>query len=447
MAAIGLIVGLTFREHPYNLLVLVLLAIVVRQPKPALPAFVALAVGMAFSPFIPNKGIDRVQYIRSTAKIASVPRLFPDRVSYTAQVQGHLLAVSEPLSADRSLGDRLWVEGLVKPLREGNEYLLTKGIVGFLQPQSIEALNRGPAILRYAQNVRRQFMHTTRRLLGSGDAAILDALCFNVDGGISEEFEKDLRDTNTFHIISASGLHVFVLAWSLDFLLGLVPIPRPIRLLILGGLLGFYAAAAGLQAPILRAALMSFLAMTAYLWRREADVLSALALAAILYLIADPLGVYNMGFQFSFMTVAAFALFDLQRDTYPTTAIGAVKDLLAQAFHTTHVAYWATLPLLVYYFGTISIVAIPSNLLIVPAVSALVIGGMAVVSLFNVFPALAMAAAKALIEPLIAYLQWVLDVFASLKLATLPTGTFNSYWLLLIYGLMLLFVRERVRPV
>jgi competence protein ComEC len=191
---------------------------------------------------------------------------------------------------------------------------------------------------------------------------------------------------------------------------------------------------------------MSFLAMTAYIWRREADVLSALALAALVYLLADPRGVYNMGFQFSFLTVAAFALFDLPRESYPTTAIGAVRDVLAQALHTTNVAYWATLPLLAYYFGTISIVAIPSNLLIVPAVSALVIGGMAVVSLFGVFPAVAMVASQAIIEPLIAYLRWVLDLFAGLKVATLPTGTFNAYWLLLIYGSMLLFVRERVRP-
>jgi competence protein ComEC len=191
---------------------------------------------------------------------------------------------------------------------------------------------------------------------------------------------------------------------------------------------------------------MSMAALTAYLWRREPDLLSALALSAIVYLAWDPIGIYNIGFQISFLTVASFALFGRLGDTFPKTASGVLKEQSIEALRSTLVAYMATLPLLAFYFGTVSLVAIPSNLAILPAVMVLVVGGLAAFALSFVVPSLSGFIANALLSPLSAYLEWALHLFGKLTISTVPGSYFSGFWLVPIYAVVAMWVRERVRP-
>lgn len=446
--AIAFIVGLSVVEYRWNLLFVPLLGFLLRDTRSLVAIALGCLGGFLLSPEIPDVGVAKSEYVESPVQIVSVPRLYPDRISYIVEVQGKRLAVNEPLDANRSYGDRLQVKGLIRPLREGTEaYQLAKGIVGRLELFSSDTKSLGPQWYRVAADLRRGFVDFTHRSMPTDRAAVMDALCFNVEGGLSEEFEADLRSTGTIHIISASGLHVLVLAWAIDALLGLLPLPRPLRLLALGLVLALYAAAAGLQPAIIRSVLMSMVALSAYIWRRESDVLSALALSSIAYLLWEPLGVYNLGFQFSFLTVAAFALFGTFKENFPKSAAGFIRENLADTLRTTGIAYVATIPLLAFYFGAVSLVAIPSNLLIVPVVMGLVVVGMACFGLSYVLPSVAEVIVKALIEPLIAYLQWIIHLFGNLSITSIPGQFFAGYWLVPFYLIFLvLLVRERVRP-
>ncbi|MBC8063519.1 MAG: ComEC/Rec2 family competence protein [Chlorobia bacterium] len=443
----GLLIGLTLREYLWNAILLVPLFALLKAPRPCLVLCAGFLIGALLSPAIPQKGVQSTRYIESEARIVSVPRVYPNRIAYEIEVQGHRLVVTDARQADRSLGDQLRVAGLVKPLREGSEaYLLSKGIVGRFSPVRIGVLSEGPSWSRMALQVREAFIKFSQRTLAPERAAILDALCFNVEGALSDEQEESLRSTGTIHIISASGLHVLILAISIDWLLGFLPIPRPARIVALGLILGFYAAAAGLQPAIIRSVVMSMVGLIAYWWNREGDLLSSLALAASGYLVIDPMGVYNLGFQFSFLTVAAFGLFGAIKDHVPKTALAAFAEQAKDAFQTTHVAYWATLPLLLFYFGTVSIMAIPSNLIIVPVVMVLVIGGIGAFALSHLWQGFGQILMAGLVDPLCAYLNWVLGLFGNLIKVDLAGGFFSGYWLLIVYLLLSFLVRERVRP-
>lgn len=446
--AIAFIVGLSITEYRWNLLFIPVLGFLLRDTRSLVAVGIGFLSGFLISPEIPDRGVEKSKFVESPGQVVSVPRLYPDRISYILEVQEKRLAVTEPLHANRSYGDRLRVKGLVRPLKEGTEaFQLAKGVVGRLQLFSAEAISLGPQWYRSAADLRRGFVDFTHQHMAADRAAVLDALCFNVEGGLSKEFEDDLRSTGTIHIISASGLHVLVLAWVIDALLGLLPLPRPLRLLILGLVLALYAAAAGLQPAIIRSVLMSMVALTAYIWRRESDLLSALAFSSLAYLLWEPLGIYNLGFQFSFLTVAAFALFGTLEENFPKSAAGFVRENLLDSLRTTGIAYVATIPLLAFYFGAVSLVAIPSNLLIVPVVMALVVAGMASFGLSFFIPGAAEVLIKALIEPLIAYLQWIIHLFGNLNISSVPGQFFGGYWLVPFYMLFLvMLVRERARP-
>jgi len=443
-----LCVCLTLREHPINALLLLLIAVLFGGSWTNLARIgFAAFLGTSLAPDIPDRGIDHTTFIQGNADVRSVPRVMPGYVSFDLEIDGNRLNAVMNGRPQVSLGDTLYVTGLAKPFREGAEATyLTKGLVGRFTPIEMRRVTSGPSWLRMALEVRSSFLAFTAAHLRSDQAALVDALCFNVDGGLDDETRQALRNTGTIHIISASGMHVFVLALVLNAALGLLPVPRPVRLLILGGLLLIYAAAAGLQPAILRSVFMAMAGLTAYLLQRESDLLSALAVAGGLYLIANPIGIYDMGFQLSYLTVAAFGLFGSNDEPVVRTARETLHNRISEAVRTSGIAFLATAPVILYYFGLVALTSIPANLIIAPAVLLEVVAAFAVFAADLAWADLGAFLTANLVGPLADFIQWVLSGFAAFPQSTLSSGTFSAYWLVLAFALIIWRVEDRIRP-
>lgn len=446
--AIALVIGLAAPEYPLLITLVLLLAILLNGGRTWIAIAIGFVVGAWLSPNVPEYGIEKSRYVQSPAKVVSAPRLFADGIGYILEIQGNRLSAFEKRGADRSLGDSLYVKGVVRPLAEGSEKnQLAKGIVGRFQPYEVQVIGLGPTWARWGLGLRSAFVSFTGRSMSPERAVVLDALCFNVEGTLDKRFEDNLRSTGTIHIISASGLHVLVLAWAISGLLSLLPIPRPAQIVLLVTTLTLYAAATGFQPAIIRSVIMALAAQSAYLWRREGDILSALALSSIVYLLWQPFGIYNIGFQFSFLTVGAFGLFGVFRDSFPTTAPAYIKTWMMDALSTSSLAYLATLPLMAFYFGAASFVAIPANLVIVFPAMFLVAAGMGVFAIDFLSPSIGAALAKLILDPIVGFLQWILELFGNLTISTTPVPYLSGLMVAAIYFCMgVLFVRERVRP-
>jgi len=440
--ALSLAVGLSLREYPWNFLFVLGLLFALRDLRSGGFAAFGFLLGSIFSPTLPSQTVPQRTAVDSEAVVVSVPRLLPDRLVCEVEVSGHRLSLNVPPSADLSYGDRVRVKGLVRPLREGTEgYYFTHGIVGRLQASVIVPIQNGPTIFRWARGVRQRFVDFSHRSLPESAASMADALCFNVTGGLDPETRDLLQQTGTVHIVSASGLHVLIVAAALEFLLGFLPVPRPFRLLALGGVLVFYACATGLQPAIVRSVLMAMVGLSAYLWQRESDLLSSLALAAIVCLLWTPSAIYDIGFQFSFVTVAAFAFFGSVRTPEPTV-LGKLKKELA----TGLLAFLATIPLVAFYFGFVSAVSIPANLLIAPAAGLVVVISLGAFGLSLVWPAGAEAIMAGVVEPVVHFVGYVIHLLGDLSPAIQTGVSFSGYFVALFYLLALGLVRQRVRP-
>lgn len=441
--ALGLVIGLTLREYFWHWLFFVAL-LFLGDFRGRCFASVGFLVGLALSPSVPDHGVLERSYVDNYATVVSVPRVSSGFQSCEIELSGHRLTMLSRVKL--SLGDQVRFSGLVKPLREGTErYYLTHGIVGRAEPIRLELVQEGPPFFRAALSVRDSFVRFSHEALPGPTATLVDALCFNVEGGLDPSTKDQLRNTGTIHIISASGLHVLVLAMAFDWLFGFLPIPRGVRLLLLAGFLVLYACAAGLQPAIVRSVLMALIGLSAYLWQREADLLSSLALTAILYLLFVPLAIYDIGFQFSFLTVAAFGLFPFHRPEAAKRAVDFIIGGFREGLRTTVIAFLATAPLVAFYFGFVSVTAIPTNLIMAPAVMLAVIFAMAAFCLSLLWPSGAAILMSGAVDPLVSFIRLPLELFGGLSFSSqLPA--FSGYWLVLIYGLMLMFVRQRVRP-
>lgn len=181
-----------------------------------------------------------------------------------------------------------------------------------------------------------------------------------------------LRANGLTHLIAISGFHVGMVAGAAALLVRLAwwLLPGAGRRLparVAAGLAGVaaaaaYAAAAGFSMPTVRTLVMIAAVALALLMRRALGVSQALALAAGVIVLVDPLALLGAGFWLSFAGVAWLAW------CLPRERVGALRGLvLAQA-----VASLGLLPLTVFLFGQASVAGPFANLLAVPLWSLVV---------------------------------------------------------------------------
>lgn len=198
------------------------------------------------------------------------------------------------------------------------------------------------------------------------------ALALGDTRGLDEGDWQRLRATGLTHLIAISGFHVGMVAlcgaWGMAGLWRLFPVlgrhwPRPQAAAAgaFGVALG-YAAIAGFALPTVRTVVMIGVVVPARLWRRPSGVLGALALAAVVVLLGDPLSILLPGFWLSYAGVAWLAACLPERSHW-----------LRGFFSAQWVATLGLLPLTVLLFGQASMVGPLANLVAIPWWSLVVV--------------------------------------------------------------------------
>ena len=134
---------------------------------------------------------------------------------------------------------------------------------------------------------------------------------------------EDYRTTGTFHALVISGSHVAVLAGLLMALLRLCAVPRSVALLAGLAVAWLYSGIAGWQAPVLRSAVGMTLFGFGRIFHREGRLLNILAAVALLFLLFDPLELFDASFQLSFLAVALIGAFAVPAMENTSTPIAA----------------------------------------------------------------------------------------------------------------------------
>ncbi len=441
----ALMLGISAPQHPVNLLGILLLALVWQARNVRFAMAGALLLGLLISPK-PAPGLNSDLYIDEAVSIASVPRIYPDMISFEATARHRRLVVYVRGRPEVSFGARVRIKGVAKPLRLSlAKYQAIRGIQGTLFTNGFSIVEPSPIISAAADRWRRSFDAFAHANLPVKIADVASALCFNLDRLLDDSFEEQLMATGTIHIVSVSGLHVVVLTFSLLWTLSRVPIPRWLQLVIAALALSFYALATGLSPPTVRAVLMALVALVAYMMKRESDWLSALACSAILYLFWKPHSIYDIGFQLSFLTVAAFCMYLVPSRDVAENPIQHWLNLAKETGAASLVASIASAPLVAFHFGRVSIVGVVANLLIAAVVPFIIVVSFVAHFVSFAIPGLGGAMLRWLVEPWIGYLYAVLDFMAAPSWASLPVPEFNGYWLVPLYIAGMFVWRVHVR--
>lgn len=136
-----------------------------------------------------------------------------------------------------------------------------------------------------------------------GEASLLSAILLGDKTGLEEEIKELYQLNGLIHILSISGLHVSLLGMAISGLLKKWGLPVWLWAPVAAGVMWCYGIMTGMGVSTWRAIFMFSLHLAAELFGRTYDMLTALALAAVLMLAGQPLLVKHSGFLLSFGAV------------------------------------------------------------------------------------------------------------------------------------------------
>lgn len=205
------------------------------------------------------------------------------------------------------------------------------------------------------------------------------ALLLGLKTDIASSDKSDFSDAGLVHILAVSGLHVGLIAWMLQFVIGGL-LPKKWRrtqvVLVISGLWAF-AWIAGLSSSVVRAALLFSLIQLARFGDRDSRTSEAVWMAGFIILAFDPDALFDLGFQLSFMAVFGIVYGHSQVQRLFFSELKFIKRRIYEALSVSFWAQLATTPFTLFYFHQFPNYFLLSNLLLLPLIPILLCVGIA----------------------------------------------------------------------
>ncbi len=322
---------------------------------------------------------------------------------------------------------------------DSRTYYKNKGIDAILFAENDAMIFRADKVpFKYLhKTLRFKIQEKIRKLLPEKEGGFLNALIVGDKTDLTEEIKEEMRITGLSHTIAISGMHVSFLVGLLVLLFG-----RKYGSIISIPVMFLFVLIAGSTPSVMRAFIMQCFIIFAPLIMREADKITSLFAALFVILIRNPYAIDDVGMQLSFMSTLGLILLSERIHNKIISKLATKKwkwyRRFANAFSSTVAATVSatlfTLPLIVYYYGTVSLISLLANLTVLWTVSIMFSLGVMCVTLAFVWPWAASVAASVL--------TWLINVTVKIVhvLSNVPFASVYAKNYMAVIGLSVLYI-------
>lgn len=243
------------------------------------------------------------------------------------------------------------------------------------------------------------------------ELSVINALLLGQRQDISKGLIANYSKAGAIHILAVSGLHVGIILLILSFLFK--PLERFkngkfIKSILIILILWMFAFIAGLSASVVRAVTMfTFLAIGNTFQRKKVTEFSLIT-SMFFLLLVKPLFLFDVGFQLSYLAV--FGIVWIQPKLYKIyTPTYKIDHKIWQLITVSIAAQMGVLPLSLYYFHQFPGLFMLSNLIIIPCLSAILIGGIGIIfmALIGVLPQFLALSYGFIISLMNGFVRWI----------------------------------------
>lgn len=252
-------------------------------------------------------------------------------------------------------------------------------MVAVLSARGPPRLIGGPSATQRMAGRLRSGLRQAAGVLPTGARGLLPGLVDGDTSGMSQDLTADARTAGLTHLTAVSGANVAIVCGAVLLVCGAVGLgPRTSAAATAVALVGFVVLARP-SPSVLRAAVMGGVALVALATGRSRAAMPALSASCGLLVLVEPQLASSVGFG---MSVAATLALLLIAPAWTRVLVAhGVPVRIAQMLCVAAAAHLVSAPLIAAISGRVSLVAIPANMLVEPAVApATVLGLLAAVS-------------------------------------------------------------------
>lgn len=326
-------------------------------------------------------------------------RLSSENIQFGSEIYetSGLVLVNAPRLTTLAYGNRIRVTGqlstpAVYDTFSYADYLAREGVFSLMDNTIIEVIGENEANVAFDALFRfkNHLMSLISNALPDPEAALLTGILLGNERGIAPNLADDFTRVGASHVIAISGFNMAIIS---GLVMGILEnrfsdrkwIATSIGIIVLA----IYTLLVGANAAVVRAAIMSSLLFIAPQMNRKSYVPASLAFVAIAMSFQNPLILWDLSFQLSFFAVLGLVLFTVPLERWFDNVMSAIVpaplakpliNFLNEPIVVSIAALIMTLPLIILYFGRLSLVSLLVNLLIVPVQGLLLLcGGLALI--------------------------------------------------------------------
>lgn len=358
-----------------------------------------------------------------------------------------LVLVTLPPYPERRYGDRLALSGPLKTPREAERtgdfdyraYLARKGIFSLMEPEQVRQIGRGGGnpLLAALLGLRSRCQEVLLRELPEPQASLAVGILLGLQSSIPDDVSADFSATGTSHILVISGWNITIISTMLYGVTARLRLRQNAAFWAILVTIWLYTLFVGASATVIRAAVMGTVVVVGQRLARPAHAWTTLFAATWAMTLWNPQTLWDMGFQLSALATAS--LFAYGKGTEALLLRTPLKagwlDWAREALTATLAAQILALPLILYAFGNLSIVAPLANVALLPMVPyAMLFGAVCLVGGLAWLPL-----GQGLATVAYLFLAWLTEgarLFAAMPYAAAQLPPFPLWLLLGYYGIV-----------
>ncbi len=255
---------------------------------------------------------------------------------------------------------------------------------------------------RWLDDIRIGCDRTIWRFVGGQQAGLASAVLLGSREQLAEEETEAFFETGTVHLLAISGMNVAIVAYGLWFVARLGLLSRQATLAATASFVLMYALLTGAEPPVLRAAIFVVTVCLAKWLGRRGLEFNTLAAAGTIVFAINPLSLFQLGTQLSFLAVGVLAgsssysssvvaadplqrLIDHTR-TWPARQYLHWRNAVGNVCKTSFLVWLATTPLVWYQFQLVTPAALALNPMVWLPIALAMYSGFGVLLLGRLVP-------------------------------------------------------------
>lgn len=236
-----------------------------------------------------------------------------------------------------------------------------------INEKSIKLLGTQKGFEYFSAKLQNQVKEKIEKFFGYENASLLKGILIGERSDIKPTLTIAFRRTGLSHIMVVSGLNLLIIIQFFMMIFKFLRIPLRVNAFINVFLIVAFIFLAGFSASIIRAGIMALCMLSTIIFRKSNNSVAHLFFAVILILAITPNAIFDISFWLSFSATLGVLVLNPKLKNLALTTFNIknyyLKEIIELAAVSTS-AYLFVMPISIFCFKELSLVAIPINILL-----------------------------------------------------------------------------------